>query len=786
MAPVLHIVDAPGSYRSSKAIAAGLFCALNVQRSDALLTSDLSPLGGSALVYPYMRINGEIVVGDNACARFLASSARNALVPPAPMGQQAAARMAEIDAVIDASASMLAPPALAMHDNMLSGAFDAAMCARCRDALLVNLKATDEGLKTKTFLCGDAITLADVVVCVDVFPAFAHAFTEADRKRVPNVTRWFTTVVNHPHFAKVLGGAPKTPKALAALPTRKLQEAAAPAKADKAAAKKPAGEKKGGGGAEQKKKGGGGAEQKKKGGGADAKKAGGSNQPSSGGGVDIPKTVEQFGEWFSQVCTKGELIEYYDVSGCYILRPWSYTIWEHIKDFFDAEIKKLGVQNCYFPMFVTKDVLEKEKDHVEGFAPEVAWVTKSGESDLEVPLAIRPTSETVMYPVFAKWIRSHRDLPLKLNQWCNVVRWEFKHPTPFIRTREFLWQEGHTAHANKKSADDEVITILKLYARIYEELLACPVIQGVKSEKEKFAGGLYTTTVEAFIPTTGKGVQGGTSHNLGQNFAKMFNIEFESEEKGASKGQKNLVWQNSWGLTTRTIGVMIMVHGDDNGLVVPPRVAPHQIVIVTIPNSKMSKEELDAMDAAAEKLSGDLEAPGAEPANPFNAIRSKTDLRSNYTPGWKYNYWEMRGVPIRCEIGPKDMANKACVFVRRDTREKTFCSWSEAKATATALLAKMQAEMLERARKQTQEQCCTVTKWEDFVPALDNRCMVLTPWHESVEVEELVKTKSSAESDGGAAKTLCIPFNQPPLPAGTPCFVSGKPATKWALWGRSY
>ena len=205
------------------------------------------------MVYPYMRINGEIVVGDNACARFLASSARNALVPPAPMGQQAAARMAEIDAVIDASASMLAPPALAMHDNMLSGAFDAAMCARCRDALLVNLKATDEGLKTKTFLCGDAITLADVVVCVDVFPAFAHAFTEADRKRVPNVTRWFTTVVNHPHFAKVLGGAPKTPKALAALPTRKLQEAAAPAKADKAAAKKPAGEKKGGGGAEQKK-----------------------------------------------------------------------------------------------------------------------------------------------------------------------------------------------------------------------------------------------------------------------------------------------------------------------------------------------------------------------------------------------------------------------------------------------------------------------------------------------------------------------------------------------------
>ena len=485
------------------------------------------------------------------------------------------------------------------------------------------------------------------------------------------------------------------------------------------------------------------------------------------------------------MCTKGELIEYYEVSGCYILRPWAYSIWEHIKDFFDGEIKKLGVTNCYFPMFVTKDVLEREKDHVEGFAPEVAWVTKSGESDLEVPLAIRPTSETVMYPVFSKWIRSHRDLPLKLNQWCNVVRWEFKHPTPFIRTREFLWQEGHTAHATKKEADDEVITILRLYQAVYEDLLACPVVPGVKSEKEKFAGGLYTTTVEAFIPTTGKAVQGGTSHNLGQNFAKMFDIEFETEEKGSKT--RSLVWQNSWGLTTRTIGVCIMVHSDDNGLVLPPRVAPVQIVFITIPNAKLKDEEKAAMDAAAERIAGELAAPGPNHGDPYNALRTKTDLRHNYTPGWKYNHWEMRGVPLRCEIGPKDMQNESVVFVRRDNREKTFCKMSEARATAQKLLAQVQADMLERARKQTSSQIKTVTKWEDFVPAIDARNLVLAPWAESVENEEKMKERSKAESTtGGGAKTLCIPFEQPPLPAGTKCFISGDPATRWVLCGFSY
>ena len=328
-------------------------------------------------------------------------------------------------------------------------------------------------------------------------------------------------------------------------------------------------------------------------------------QKETGLGMSV-SIDEDFGAWYSQVVVAGELIEYYDISGCYILRPWAYAMWEVIKDFFDAEIKKKRVENCYFPLFVSEARLEAEKDHIEDFAPEVAWVTRSGQSDLDVPIAVRPTSETVMYPVFAKWIKSHRDLPMKLNQWCNVVRWEFKHPTPFIRSREFLWQEGHTAFTNKAEADAEVREILELYRRVYEELLAVPVIPGVKSEKEKFAGGLYTTTVEAFVPATGRGIQGATSHCLGQNFAKMFHIEYENKSGGRS-----MVWQNSWGCTTRTIGVAIMVHGDDKGLVLPPRIAPTQVVVITIPNAKLDEETKRILQGTNERALPES-APSAE------------------------------------------------------------------------------------------------------------------------------------------------------------------------------
>jgi len=484
------------------------------------------------------------------------------------------------------------------------------------------------------------------------------------------------------------------------------------------------------------------------------------------------KRADDFGKWYSEVVVEGEMIEYYDISGCYILRPHAYAIWDQIKDFFDAEIKKLGVENAYFPCFVSEKVLNAEKDHIEGFAPEVAWVTRSGNSELEEPIAVRPTSETVMYPIFAKWIKSHRDLPLKINQWCNVVRWEFKHPTPFIRSREFLWQEGHTAYATKGEADVEVRQVLDLYKAVYEDLLCVPVVQGVKSEKEKFAGGLYTTTVEAFVPGTGRGIQGGTSHCLGQNFAKMFDIVFEGEG-----GAKKMVWQNSWGLTTRTIGVMIMVHADDKGLVLPPRVAPVQVVVIPIPNSKLTAEQQVQLKAGAAQLHAALGAA---------SLRSKLDDRDNYTPGWKYNHYELKGTPLRCEFGARDLEAGTCVLVRRDTGTKETLKLVDAPARVLALMATIQKEMLARAVAERNSKITTCLDWAGFVPALEQKHMVLTPWCEDPESEEEVKKKSTAESEGGAAKTLCIPFEQPPLPEGTKCFITGRPATCWTLWGRSY
>lgn len=479
------------------------------------------------------------------------------------------------------------------------------------------------------------------------------------------------------------------------------------------------------------------------------------------------KKDENFGDWYSEVVVEGEMIEYYDVSGCYVLRPWAYSIWEVLEVFFDAEIKKMGIKNSYFPLFVSEKALTKEKNHIEGFAPEVAWVTKSGETDLEVPIAIRPTSETVMYPIFSKWIRGHRDLPLKINQWCNVVRWEFKHPTPFIRSREFLWQEGHTAFATKEEADEEVLAILELYRKIYEEFLAVPVIKGKKSEVEKFAGGLYTTTVEAFIPNTGRGIQGATSHCLGQNFAKMFEIIFENE-----RGEKAMVWQNSWAYTTRTIGVMVMIHGDDKGLVLPPRVAPLQIIVVPVP---FKDADTHAIYNACIETVQTLRAAG---------FRIEEDIRDNYSPGWKYSHWELKGVPLRIEIGPRDIANKQVVVVRRDNFVKQNVPLDCLSSRVGELLEEIQKDMFERAKVKRDSCIVKAENWDEFINALNNKMMVLAPWCDEVDVEEDVKAKTKGEM--GAAKTLCMPFDQPELPAGTVCFASGKPAKKWAIWGRTY
>lgn len=494
---------------------------------------------------------------------------------------------------------------------------------------------------------------------------------------------------------------------------------------------------------------------------------------------------ENFAMWYTDVIVLSEMISYYDISGCYILRPWSYKIWELIQDWFNVQIRKLGVENSYFPMFVSKDRLEKEKDHVEGFAPEVAWVTKSGDGDLAAPIAVRPTSETIMYPAFADWIRSHRDLPLKLNQWSNVVRWEFKDPTPFLRTREFLWQEGHTAHASFDDANVMVRQALDLYRRVYEELLAVPVIPGYKTEKEKFAGGHTTTTVEAYIPVSGRAIQGATSHHLGQNFAKMFDINYQDE-----RGETQLAWQTSWGLTTRTIGVMVMVHGDDTGLVLPPRVAPLQVVIVPI----VSKHcPLSTLSSYCDEILKSLEG---------RDVRCKLDDRDIYNPGWKYAHWEQKGVPIRIEVGPRDLENRQVRMVVRFGGEKVDVNFDDLAGSVIDKLDEVQGNMLARAREFRDDHLVRVTEWKDFVPNLELHNLVLTPWCGGTHTvwEEWVKDKSREESltsrgeDGEAAtaatsvaaKTLCIPFEQPELEEGTKCIASGLPATCWILWGRSY
>ncbi|XP_009898375.2 bifunctional glutamate/proline--tRNA ligase [Dryobates pubescens] len=494
------------------------------------------------------------------------------------------------------------------------------------------------------------------------------------------------------------------------------------------------------------------------------------------------KKEENLADWFSQVITKSEMIEYYDVSGCYVLRPWAYAIWEAIKDFFDAEIKKLGVENCYFPMFVSQAALEKEKTHIADFAPEVAWVTKSGKTDLAEPIAIRPTSETVMYPVYAKWVQSHRDLPIKLNQWCNVVRWEFKHPQPFLRTREFLWQEGHTAFATYEEAAEEVMQILDLYAQVYEDLLAIPVVKGRKTEKEKFAGGDYTTTVEAFISASGRAIQGATSHHLGQNFSKMFEIVFEDPKK---PGEKQFAYQNSWGITTRTIGVMTMIHGDNMGLVLPPRVACVQVVIIPcgITNS-LSEEDREALLKKCNEYRNRLLA-----AN----IRVRADLRDNYSPGWKFNHWELKGVPVRVEVGPRDMKSQQFVAVRRDTGQKLTFSEREAEDKLKQILEEIHANLYKRASEDLKSHMVVANTMEDFQKELDLGKIVQIPFCGEIDCEDWIKKTTARDQDlePGApsmgAKSLCIPF-QPlrELQCGARCVCGKNPAKFYTLFGRSY
>lgn len=485
--------------------------------------------------------------------------------------------------------------------------------------------------------------------------------------------------------------------------------------------------------------------------------------------------------------TKGEMLDYYDVSGCYILRPPSYAIWEQIQRWFDDKIKSIGVQNAYFPMFVSSRVLEKEKDHIEGFAPEVAWVTRAGSSELEEPIAIRPTSETVMYPYYAKWVQSYRDLPLKLNQWNSVVRWEFKHPQPFLRTREFLWQEGHTAHLGQEEAIEEVMQILDFYAGVYEELLAVPVVKGKKTEKEKFAGGDFTTTCEGYIPQTGRGIQGATSHHLGQNFSKMFNISVENPL--GPEHPKVFAHQNSWGLSTRVIGVMVMIHSDNKGLVIPPRVSQHQCVVLPVGiNSKTSDEQRAVIHQKAREIEQKLRASN---------VRAFGDYNDNYTPGWKFSQYELKGIPLRLEFGPKDMAQDQVSVVRRNDNRKYTVKTADLETRIPEILEEMQKDMFLRAKDLFDTHRVIVEEWKDFVPALNKKNVILAPWCGVTECEEDIKDSSAKKDDGEefeadekapsmGAKTLCIPFEQPELKEGQKCIRCDKKAIQYCMFGRSY
>ncbi|EPY35310.1 prolyl-tRNA synthetase [Angomonas deanei] len=509
--------------------------------------------------------------------------------------------------------------------------------------------------------------------------------------------------------------------------------------------------------------------------------------------LGIQNTIESnFSSWYTEVITKAEMIEYYDVSGCYIIRPWGYYVWKTIQQHFGRYIERMGVEDCYFPLFVSKNCLEREKDHIEGFAPEVAWVTKAGDSDLEQPVGIRPTSETVMYPYYGKWIRSHRDLPLRLNQWNNVIRWEFSHPTPFIRTREFLWQEGHCVWPTEQQCTEEVLEILDGYAEVYEKLLAVPVVKGRKTEKEKFAGAYFTTTVETFIGSVGRGCQGGTSHNLGQNFAKMFDINIQDPENN----DKTIIpFQNSWGLSTRTIGVMVMVHGDNKGLVMPPRVSQVQVVIIPVGITKSTtEEERQTLLQEAQRLEKELNKAD---------IRAKADLRDNYSPGWRFNHWEVKGTPLRIELGPKELQEKQLAIAVRYNGERRTVAWdgNVTKSLAT-LLEEVHDGMFEKARQTRLTHTKRVTDWGDFTATLNQKCILLSPWCGEMSCEDNIKTFSAEESKAAqseevredarapsmGAKSLCIPFEQPEGVEGLTCVCKGctNPAKQWVLWGRSY
>ena len=469
---------------------------------------------------------------------------------------------------------------------------------------------------------------------------------------------------------------------------------------------------------------------------------------------DITSMEVDFAKWYTDIVKKADLVDYSNVRGCMIIRPYGYAIWENIQKTLDAIFKADGVENVYMPMFIPESLLQKEKDHVEGFAPEVAWVTHGGEEKLQERLCVRPTSETLFCDHYKDIIHSYRDLPKKYNQWCSVVRWE-KTTRPFLRTLEFLWQEGHTAHASAQEAQEETIKMHDIYASFCEDYLAMPVIKGRKTDKEKFAGATATYTIESLMHS-GFALQAGTSHNFGDGFAKAFDIQFADKDN-----QLKYVHQTSWGLTTRLIGAIIMVHGDDNGLVLPPRIAPIQLQIIPIAQHK--EGVLDKANELYEMLK--------------DTVRVKVD-DSDKSPGFKFSDQEMRGIPLRLEIGPKDIEAGKCVLARRDNGEKITVSLDEVKETIPALLEEIQNAMFEKAKKHRDERTFTATNIDEFKAQLDETPgFIKAMWCGDEECEIKVKELTGATS-------RCIPLEQEKI--SDKCVCCGKEAKHMLYWGKAY
>jgi len=443
-------------------------------------------------------------------------------------------------------------------------------------------------------------------------------------------------------------------------------------------------------------------------------------------GITVSKN-DNFSEWYTQVIIKAELADYAPVKGLIVLRPDGYSIWESIKESLDSKLKETGHRNGFLPVLIPESLLAKEKEHFEGLNPEVFWVTHSGNSELGDRLALRPTSETLAYSLFSKWIRSWRDLPLKINFWNTALRAEIKGTKPFLRTSEFLWQEGHTVHATKDEAEKEVADILELYKKTIEEELAVPVITGKKSENDKFVGAVYTDTLESLMPD-GKALQMGTSHFLGQNFSKPFDVKYLDETN-----TETFAWQTSWGVSWRLIGGMIMTHGDDKGLILPPKIAPIQVVIIPI---YYTNDDKDSVIQKAHQIKDDLSKID---------LRVHLDDREQLTPGFKFNDWEMKGIPIRIEIGPKDIAKKQVVLVRRHNRTKTSLNMDSLTEEISSELKNIQKEMFDAAKKILDERVVRVSEYQQFKEELDNGKMIDCSWCGNQTCEDKIKEETGAD-----------------------------------------